>query len=318
MSIYTSLGFPVPVISYSIVHRALSGVASEEYVQTMTEMHRRVEAESAQVAELHANAAREIANRQAQNLRGALSEFLQTPIRSDDAQVQRIFGENLAKYGEQIAESGSRGVFASMEGALLFQAGGSAALKKLETNGRRYLRSLGIAGGKGPASFYESFYAVRGSENLDVLEHIVRDRIGIYGPTHGKHITESADFAVAAHNLVHSSGGDYWKSAHSAWAECALFFSKPQLPYQEFRGAVGPAIDAIVESTGVLAASLWQRKLGLGRGSEFALRLLLDEKAQLGEIIERFREMKDPAFFRSAILVRGSLLLKEILYPRKP
>ncbi|HUI64840.1 MAG TPA: hypothetical protein VL126_08355, partial [Bacteroidota bacterium] len=238
MSIYTSLGFPVPVISYSILHKARPDVAPEEYVRTMTQMHRRVEEESAQVAELHAKAAREIANRQAQNLRGALSEFLETPIRSDDAQVQRIFGENLEKYREQISESSPWGVFASLEGALISQVGGSSVLKKLETNGRRYLRSLGIAGGKGPGSFYESVYAVRGSENLDVLEHIVRDRIGIYGATHGKHITESADFTVAAHNLVHASGGDYWKGAHAAWAECALFFSKPHLPYEEFRGAL--------------------------------------------------------------------------------
>lgn len=316
MSIYTSLGFPVPIISYTILHRARPDVGAEEYRRTMVEMHRRVEAETASLAEQHARAIAEISNRQAQILRGALSQFLETPIRSDDAEVQKIFGENLDKFREQISEAGPWGVFASLEGALVGPSGGGASLKRLETNGRRYLRALGLASGKAPGSFYESLYVIRGAENLDVIEHIVRDRLGIYGPTHGKHIAESADFTVAAHNLIHAAGADYWKTVRSAWGECTLVFSKPHIPYDDFRGALSSVIESAVAASGIPASTLWQRKLGLGRGGEFSIRLLLDERAQLGEIIERIGALKEPSFLKSTLLGRGSLLLKELLYPR--
>ena len=76
MSVYTP--FPLPVITYSILHRPVPGVPREQYEGTIIEMHRRVEEESVLFGEQHAKSVAELSGRQAQMLRGGLGQFLET------------------------------------------------------------------------------------------------------------------------------------------------------------------------------------------------------------------------------------------------
>ena len=279
-------------------------------------MHRRVEEESALFGEQRAKLLSDLSGRQAQMLRGALSQFLETPIRSDNAEVLRIFQEAFNEHRGQLTEGGPYGAGVSWAGVAVPPASGPAWLKKLEANGRRSRRVLGLDPPKGGPGVYESVYVVRGGVNLDVLEHIVRDRLGIYASAHGKHIGESAPFVVAAHNLVHASGADFWKSLSSSWGEAVLFFDKPAVPYDEFRASLAPLVDGALPPSGVPAATLWQRKLGLGRGSEFALRLLLSRREDVQVVIDRLRSAKDPPFAKEAFGRDASLLVKELFHPR--
>ncbi|HTY58951.1 MAG TPA: hypothetical protein VMF59_09040, partial [Bacteroidota bacterium] len=83
MSIYS--GFPLPLVSYSILHRPLPGVPRAEYQATILDMHRAVEEESGRFTEQQVKSDTALSLRQSQILRGALSQFLETPIRSDSA-----------------------------------------------------------------------------------------------------------------------------------------------------------------------------------------------------------------------------------------
>jgi hypothetical protein len=314
MSVYTA--FPLPVVTYSILHRPMSGIPRQEYEATIVEMHRRVEEESARFSEQHAKSLAELSGRQAQNLRGSLSEFLETPIRSDDAEVQRIFREAFDEHRGLVSEGGPNGAIISWAGFAVPPAGGPAWLKKLEANGRRARRVLGLDVPKGSPEVYESVYVVRGGLNLDVLEHVVRDRLGIYASPHGKHVGQAAPFVVAAHNLVHASGADFWKSLPSAWGEAVLFFDKPAVPYDQFRASLAPVIDRALSGSGAPSAMLWQRKLGLGRGSEFALRLLLGAREDAPVVIDRLRSAPDSPFAGQAFGAGASLLVKEFFHPR--
>lgn len=313
MSIYASAGFPVPVISYAILHQANTGVPRGEYEHTMLEMHARVAAESASVAGLDARAVAELTARHAQMLRGALSQFLETPIRSDNQELQKIFLESFDKYRDQLTERSPVGVIGSWEGALR-EPGEAAALKKIAAAGKTYLRSLGFSVGKGAAPMYESVYLVNGAQNLDVLEHLVRDRLGIYASTHGKHLAESGKFTVAAHNMILSAGAEAPAPARETWGEAAIFFSKPDVPYDDFRAALAPLVTALGGLAGVHSVRVWQRKLGLGRGEEFVLRCTLADPGLVVRIAASLKAAEDSGI-REAILARGHLLVKEILFP---
>ena len=311
MSVYNSAGIPVPVISYAILHQAGAGVPRDRYEQTMLEMHARVAAESAAVVALHARSVADVTARHSQMLRGTLAQFLETPIRSDNQELQKIFLESFEKYLDQLAEHAPVGVIGSWEGAVK-EPGSAAATKKIGAAGVSYLRSLGFTAGKDAPPVFESIYLVSGARNLDVLEHIVRDRLGIYASTHGKHIAESGRFTVAAHNMILSAGADVTAPARDALVEAAVFFSKPDVPYDDFRAALAPLVTDLGGMAGVRTVTVWQRKLGLGRGEEFVLRCTLTEAGQVGRIAESLKAAAD-AGVRETILGGGKLLVKEIL-----
>jgi len=314
MGVYNA--FPLPVVTYGILHRPLPGIARERYEGTIRDMHRGVEEESALFNQEQVKLFAGLSARQAQILRGTLSQFIATPIRSDNAEVQKIFQEAFEEHRAQVSEEGPYGAIVSWAGSAVTPADGPAWLKKLEGNGRRSRKVLGLEGPKGGAGVYESVFVVRGGLNLDVLEHIVRDRLGIYASAHGAHLGESAPFVVAAHNLIHSSGGDFWKSLSAAWGEAVLMFDKPAIPYDQFRSSVASLIDASLSRPGAMPATLWQRKLGLGRGGEFALRMLVPGIADVARAIEPLRRGNENLIARELFGSRASLLIKELFHPR--
>ena len=72
------------------------------------------------------------------------------------------------------------------------------------------------------------------------------------------------------------------------------------------------AIDALFSKLRLTYASLWQRKLGLGAGKEFVLRLMSDESEASADIIS-FLNGYEKKFVKECIIGGGHLLLKEIL-----
>jgi hypothetical protein len=315
MSVYAS--FPLPLVAYGILHRPRPGVPRREYRETITAMHAAVEAESALFNEGEAKLNADLSARQSQMLRGALSQFLETPIRGDNAELQRIFREAFHEHRTQISPDGPSGAMLSWAGAAAPASSGFPAwLKKLESNGRSVRRALGVESPGGSSEVCESVYVVRGGANLDVLEHIVRDRLGIYDSAHGKHIGESAPFVVAVHNLVHGSIAEFGKSLPSAWGEAVITFEKPAVPYDKFRASLTALLDGALPASGVRSATLWQRKLGLGRGAEFALRVLISRHGDLVPLLEGLRSADDPVIAKGTFGKEAGLFVKELFHPR--
>jgi hypothetical protein len=317
MSIYTSLKINLPVISYSILHRPQNRSAVEAYEHTIQEMHAKVEEESMSVASNLRKELDETVERQSQMLRGALSQFLETPIRSDNAELQNIFRETFRKHRDQLTTGVPAGVIGSSEGVVRIGEARGSAFRVLAGNGRKYLRELGYPVTKTNAPVYESVYLVHGGENLDVLEHIVRDRLGIYSSPHGEHIKLVQTFVVAAHNLLHNAGTAYERAIHDAWGEAVLYFSKPDIRYEDFRTALVPAVEDLARQTSLPSVSIWQRKLGLGPGREFLIRCVVASERQVNSLVDAVQSLSSSPHLLDAIVKRGCLVVKELLYPEK-
>jgi hypothetical protein len=114
MSVYDE--FPLPLLSYGILHRPRTGVPREVYRGTILEMHRGVDEESLKFSLRHQKSLLALSQKQAQILRGGLSQFLQTPIRSDSAEVQRIFQDAFDEHRALMGEPGPYGATASWAG----------------------------------------------------------------------------------------------------------------------------------------------------------------------------------------------------------
>ncbi len=313
MSTYSILNAPVPTISYSILHQPGSSALVDEYVGTIRELHAVVIRESDALTAAYQKSVRETITRESQALRGALGEFLAMPVRSDTASVQKIFGESFERYQEQVVGTGPLGVIRSYEGRVVEPGFQKAAERKLVVKGRSYLKGLGFARGKAGADVFESVFLVQGGMNLDLLEHIIRDRVGIYGPTHGRHLEQAGRYLFAAYNLVGSWGAR--ADILAGQFEAALYFSKPAMPYDTFRGGLLGALEVLVKEKPVRQVSLWQRKLGLGRGSEFILRCTAASTGDIGDVLGWLGRCHEPAFLKSALMSRGQLVVKELVHP---
>ncbi len=314
MRTYPILNTPVPTISYCILHQPKKERSGEEYVNTMRALHERVQKESGEMKSAHSKGVREAITRESQLVSGLLSQFLTTPIQSDRAEVQRIIAEGLEQSLEQVGTIGEIGVSWSSEGKTCFPPLKKALERKLQQNGRGYLHDLGFASDGSAGDILESVFVVEGGINLDLLEHIVRDRIGIYSAPHGTHLEESAIYTFSAYNLVYASGVRPPQERKKGLVEISLSFSKPSVEYVPFRKSLISGLEQHLAGGVALYTSLWQRKLGMGTGKEFILRFLCDEMKKLDGIMHWLHESRDPGLTSEALGEKGAMLFKELLF----
>lgn len=310
MSIYSALSFDPPIISYSALHQMRKTVPKSDYVATMQDLHRLVREESKKVNETWSSQRSSLIAKTIHSLRSHLGPFLATPLRSDDDEIQRHLTDALLQFSDQVAPADQLGAVTTIEGKIIWDDNPPASLKKLVTAGKKYLSDLKFEVGKNRCDIFESNFIIEGGLNLDVIEHIVRDRIGIYTPVHGKHIKEFDSYAYAAHNLIHAFGG---QSIAESILEAALFFSKGETRYAPFRNGAIELLQVIEDQLQLPHISLWQRKLGLGVGSEFILRFRYREKSVLPEVVSLITAFAAKPFVRDAMLESGHLLLKELM-----
>jgi hypothetical protein len=309
MSIYALLGIPVPRIAYVLLHQPAAGTPRAGYEAVMREMHFRLAEESTALIARRGKLLRDVSARESQMLRGTLSSFIQTPIRSDDEDVRKIFVEYFDKIIDQVAERGAEGVTASSEG-IIVQAPPLPGLRSAEAAGRRHLKDLCFASGKTAPRVYESIFEVEGSRNLDVLEHLVRDRMGIHTSTHGRHVEGNAVFVATTYNLILQ---EPCASPSPAWGEAVLFFGKPAMTYDDFRTSLAVVLRAVSGVRGVVSGAVWQRKLGLGRGQEFVLRAALRTMQGAASIVDAVRTCDVPGSVIESIVGHGQFFLREYL-----
>jgi hypothetical protein len=313
MNTYPLTGVPLPEMVYSLYHQPRSSGSVEEYTDTMLRMHERVLLESEKLEDIRQKSSRELLLREAQMLRGALSQFLETPIRSDNAEIQRIVSDTLTRLQDQLLPQGRAGVEWSTEGMIVHVNRGPADIRKSFQAGMAMLAGLGFAVKSSSRPVFESQFVFHGGTNIDRIEHIVRDRIGINSSVHGEHVEQSAGFVSSLANLVTSVGSVPAPKARTGVREILCYFNKPQGEYEPFRTALTTLGDALYAGGQLHALSVWQRKLGLGRGEEFLLRALLKSADSMPEFMKSLQSLADQPPLSDAFGAETKALLRELV-----
>jgi len=311
MSLYDFLEIPVPTIAYCVFHQAHPDVPEDQYLKTMQDLHQALAAVSGEISSGYAKSLTDLIARESQILQNGLAHFLQTPISSDNDEVRGTLAETFGRFTGQLLPATVWGAYASSEGRVFFVSSKKSTEKKLLRNGKTYLDRLGLVTAKGHPDIFESTFTVAGGQNLDVLEHIVRDRLGIYATPHGDHLREFKGHSFSAYNLIAAYGEDPGRGRELI--ELAFFFSKPDMPYAPFRNGLSRALETLSSSLRQGTVTLWQRKLGLGGGCEFILRLATEESGAAGEVIAWLNGYEDDRFVSESIIGKGHLVLKELL-----
>jgi hypothetical protein len=308
MSIYRALEFERPAIQYSIIHQPSPAIPARDYQKNMLEMHRTVRAEAGAASSRWNDYRRDVAERAVQAIRGNLLQFLTTPLQSDVAEIKRVVTEQMESTISTVIPHGALGPVWSTEGKFDVDPLKTGPLKHATTAGKRLLTELGFKSTKASPPVFESTFLVDGGLNLDILEHIVRDRMGIYASLHGKHIREAAAMTFAVHNMVHRRG----ETGVPKGMEAILLFAKGPMPYDQLRRGLISALDDAWQEQNPSQVALMQRKLGLGKGLEFQLRICAQSRAGATEFMDRLLRSSAGGEVGD-ILKNGALLMREIV-----
>ncbi len=309
MSLYSTLSINVPVINYAALHQMKKGTDQKEYVKTIHDMHRAIRSETDRIVEAWKNHRAELTASSVQSMRGALSQFLTLPLDGDVKEIQRILEDQISRLFDQAVPPAKPGIVASVEGRFVWERDQNSLLQSMLTHGKEYLKKMKFKTRDDDGHIFESDFVVEGGMNLDIIEHIVRDRMGIYATAHGQHIQQSEPFVFAAHNLVFLDGP---LERADAKVEGVVHFSKGRPQYTPFRKELVDMIKSAQSEFQLHHCSLWQHKLGLGAGTEFHMRLRGADRKSVREFVVKMSKVGEKSAAFSPLFKNGYLLFKEL------
>jgi len=231
-----------PRLVYSILHQAWPDLDEAAYTRNILDLHARI-------------------RRETRLFREAL------------AQAETGFSANSPAFRPQAAPS-RYALLDSRQYRFVFPRDGGPSLHRHLPEGNTYLEGLGFAPGKS-GTLQETEFHVHGSPALDFLEIVVRDLIGIDRGVHGRQIRALSSVCFTIRSRILQLGKQRESPSH--WA--VLYFEKPGAPgtisYDIFRAALRTILEEHRDRQSFPYACLLQRKLGLGSGSEFSLKVQL-------------------------------------------
>jgi len=308
MDAYRALNADVPQILFTVLHQAGPTVSDEEYTRTVTAFHMDIGKQMQEMSErLHLWLTRQY-SLQAEETLQKLQRLGFLSQEADEREVRQILEKNFSRLGSRIGSESMLGLEGSAEESFVKGLFSDPDLARRVADGREYVASFGFKPGHGP--IHETWLLFRGSIHYDVIEHIVRDLMGIYKGSHGAHIENVGCASFSTYNLVYQLGESLTAQLHTdvLTQEVTFAFSKGPIHYSGFRLDVSALMEYVAEQIDVIHASFWQRKLGLGAGKEFMLRVRLP----IGEepVQEVIRVIDSAGHVgKETIVERGKLML---------
>ena len=282
MSIYEVLSYKIPIIGYSVFHQPKKSASEKDYAELLISLRQALNGESDNVKSIWENYLGEVTEKSVQSTRGNLSQYLTTPLKSDLADIHKIIGDQIHHLSEQFLPKIRYGLSGGRDAKVLFGTQYTELPRTQAAAAKSYLKTMGYKVGVNDSSIYESFYIVEGGSNLDLLEYLVKCRIGVHESVHGKKAQGSDHMTCSVSNLIASSGED---AGHNDRYEFQAALSRGDIAEEHFTRGMEEVLAAIDGELGGIRGSLWQRKLGLGMGNEFTLRIQLRDRAMLHHAI---------------------------------
>ncbi|HEV2582421.1 MAG TPA: hypothetical protein VGT44_16310 [Ktedonobacteraceae bacterium] len=273
MDVYRALNADVPQLLFTVLHQAGPTVTDEDFTRTVTALLQDISQQAQKVGLELQHWLDQQAQREAEETARKLKRLGLLAETADTGVVEQALARDYRRVVSRVGTESLLGLQGSGEMAFAEGMPVDPELAKRVLDGNEYMASLGFKPGQGP--LHEAWLLFRGSIHYDVMEHVVRDIMGIYRGSHGAHIENIARTSFGTYNLVYQLGesltADLASDAHTQ--EITFAFSKGPFHYSDFRRDVTTLMEQIGERSDLLHASFWQRKLGLGTGKEFVLRL---------------------------------------------
>ncbi len=308
MDVYRALNADVPQLLFTVLHQAGPTIAEEDFTRTVTALHLDIRKQAREVGEELQQWLQQQTRQEAEETARKLQRLGLLAETASVEAVQQVVERDLRRFAGRVGSESMLGMQGSGEEAFSETMPLDADLAKRVADGHEYMASLGFKPGQGP--LHEAWLLFRGSLHYDVMERIVRDRLGIYRGTHGAHIENIARTSFGTYNLIYQLGEPLTADlvGDVLTQEVTLAFSKGPVHYSDFRRDTSALMEQVGERINLLHASFWQRKLGLGTGKEFVLRLRIPAGEEA--LREAIAVLADAGRVgKETIIKRGKMLL---------
>ncbi|MGA3286615.1 MAG: hypothetical protein ABSD46_04245 [Bacteroidota bacterium] len=310
MSIYNVLSFEIPIIAYSVLHQNKKTVTAKEYAKSLNGLRTELKKESERIKFAWRGHISDLTAKSVQTTSGNLSHFLSTPIQTDTGEINEIMKDQIIQITEQLLPNILYGLAGGYDARYLIETKQSEMQKSRMTEGRSFMQKTGFKMGKNNASIFESLYVVQGGSNLDILENMMRNGIGIYNSAHEKKVNEFETMNCSLYNLLFSDGT--FNSPFDRF-ELQVNFVKGKESYDLFHKELGESIKYFRTEIHHLNVSVWQRKLGLGIGEEYTLRILTKDRFTLRAAVAVTQKFTKDKHLVAKAIRAGTWLTKEII-----
>jgi len=280
MDIYRALNADVPQLLFTMLYQADPMVSDEDFTRAVIALHMDIRRRAQAVDEELHHWLQKQYTQQAEETVQKLQRLAALKEDVDLKQLQEALIRDYMRLGSRIGSVSLLGIQGSAEETLSEEAPLDEDLARHFADGREYLNSLGFKPGQGP--LHETWLLFRGSIHYDVIEHVMGDLLGIYRGRQSDPIAHIGHTVFSTYNLIYQIGEGLTDdlAPDAAIQEVTFAFSKGLIeaklaPAHPFHQEVAGLLEQIAGETHVLHASFWQRKLGLGPGKEFVLRLRL-------------------------------------------
>jgi hypothetical protein len=254
----------------------------------------------------------EARSKSAQVAKGSLNQYLSTPIKSDNADVQRIIAEALEKYSDQFLPALNLGIEDAWASNILpdakivsSQTKLSVLVRKMLSGGKHNLKHLGFARGKTPSNIFETVFLLKTGINLDVLEFIIRKHRA------GRDRLQTPENTwTGIYNVLSTIGTTEQRG--TSW-EAALYPQTTGIESTEFVAELEKIFDRLSKEFNLHQLSVWQNKFPFHENDNFAIRIMMmpDQKL-LFEIIRWLGSIENESI-KKALTADAALIVKGII-----
>jgi lambda repressor-like predicted transcriptional regulator len=325
MNIFNELGIPSRTISYCVVHQTSpaaeltdsqkglgESLGKVKYHEELKTSLQNVLAEAAAIRGAFQSSLLEARSKSAQVAKGSLNQYLSTPIKSDNADVQRIIAEALEKYSDQILPTINIGIEDAWSSQILpdtkivnSQTKLSVLVRRMLSGGKRNLKHLGFTRGKTPSNIFETVYLLETGFNLDVLEFIFRKSMAAGDMWQYAENTWTGIYNVLSTVGTAEQRGNSW--------EAALYPHTIGIQGAEFIAELEKMFDGLSKEFNLHQLSLWQNKFPFREDNTFAIRvMMIPDQKLLFEIIKWLGSTENENI-KKALTVDAALIVKEII-----
>jgi hypothetical protein len=310
MSIYKALSTEVPIIGYSVIHQPKKSITAKEYTDLLLDLRDRLKEESLRTKSLLENYVSDLSAKTVQAIRGNLSQFLTTPIQTDTDEIQRILKDQFINISEQFLPDIIYGILGGYESKYITDLKPVDMPNPRMTQSRSYLQKAGFKVARNSSTIFESFYIIQGGSNLDILEYIIRKDIDVNGSAHSKKTKYVESMVSSLYNLLFLDGT---LALDLDKFELQINFTKDAMPYSLFKQELLESFKFFRTEIHNLNVSVWQRKLGLGIGEEYMLRIRTKDRSILRATISIMKRYMRERNSITDSIAKGTWHIKEIV-----
>jgi len=310
MSIYKVLSLDIPVLAYSVLHQPRKTVTTKEYAKSLLGLRTELMEESQKIQTAWQNYLSDMTAKTVQTTRGNLSQFLSTPLQSDTGEIQHIISDQIGQTGEQLLPKMPYGLVEGYDGRMLIDAQQSEIPKARTHGARTFLQQEGFKIGRNSVTVFESLYFLHGSFNLDIFEHLVHSCNGLFDSSHGTKSNRPAFAVCSLYNLLFLDGNF---ERNTDRFELQLRFAKGKESNDLFHNELNESLKTFRLEVHDLNVSIWQKKLGLGTGEEYILRIKTKDRSTLRAVIPIIQKFSKEKNIMANAFEGGIWLAKEII-----